>query len=233
MNLDMNTVPYAPNSHDSHTYHKLNFHVQHLHLSPSCNLLSILSSTYIRSDSVSNPSIAGFSFPAGDYIHHFMSLYQKFNSFHQCPKKLPHRFSWSESESFIGRFGFNKQFAQRLPLKEYFCRLRTIKYKVPDQYETSFWQWQAAGNRRWQSISAVYCILAGPVERLDVQMLFDPFEETFHLPTFPIKFSNGQVGMCEVIGQEPIDISRGIILIHNHTGVYPDTIGRFSVPSAW
>ncbi len=48
-----------------------------------------------------------------------------------------------------------------------------------------------------------------PVERLDVQMLLDPFEETFHLPTFPIKFSNGQVGMCEVIGQEPIDISRG------------------------
>ena len=57
----------------------------------------------------------------------------------------------------------------------------------------------------------------GPVERLDVQMLLDPFEETFHLPTFPIKFSNGQVGMCEVIGQEPIDISCGIILIHNHT----------------
>ncbi len=37
------------------------------------------------------------------------------------------------------------------------------------------------------------------------------------LANVPIKFSNGQVGMCEVIGQEPIDISRGIILIHNHT----------------
>ena len=95
-----------------------------------------------------------------------------------------------------------------------------------------------SGNGKQQVIAdgnpylRVYCILAGPVERLDVQMLLDPFEETFHLPTFPIKFSNGQVGMCEVIGQEPIDISRGIILIHNHTGVYPDTIGRFSVPSA-
>ncbi len=79
-----------------------------------------------------------------------------------------------------------------------------------------------AGNSKQQVLAdgnpylRVYCILAGSVERLDVQMLFDPFEETFHLPTFPIKFSNGQVRMCEVIGQEPIDISRGIILIHNH-----------------
>lgn len=80
-----------------------------------------------------------------------------------------------------------------------------------------------SGNGKQQVIAdgnpylRVYCILAGSVECLDVQMLFDPFEETFHLPTFPIKFSNGQVRMCEVIGQEPIDISRGIILIHNHT----------------
>jgi len=79
-----------------------------------------------------------------------------------------------------------------------------------------------SGNSKQQVIAdgnpylRVYCILAGSVERLDVQMLFDPFEETFHLPTFPIKFSNGQVRMCEVIGQKPIDIPRGIILIHNH-----------------
>lgn len=76
-----------------------------------------------------------------------------------------------------------------------------------------------SGNGKQQVIAdgdpylRVYRILAGSVERLDVQMLFDPFEETFHLPTFPIKFSNGQVGMCEVIGQEPIDISCGIIRI--------------------
>ena len=58
-----------------------------------------------------------------------------------------------------------------------------------------FWQWQAAGNRRWQSISASILHSGwSPAERLDVQMLLDPFEETFHLPTFPIKFSNGQVG---------------------------------------
>lgn len=80
-----------------------------------------------------------------------------------------------------------------------------------------------SGNGKQQVIAygnphlRVYRILAGSIERLDVQILFDPFEETFHLPTFPIKFSNGQVGMCEVIGQEPINITRGIILIHNHT----------------
>ena len=70
-----------------------------------------------------------------------------------------------------------------------------------------------SGNGKQQVIAdgnpylRVYCILAGPVERLDVQMLLDPFEETFHFANVPIKFSNGQVGMCEVIGQEPIDIS--------------------------
>ena len=43
-----------------------------------------------------------------------------------------------------------------------------------------------SGNGKQQVIAdgnpylRVYCILAGPVERLDVQMLLDPFEETFH-----------------------------------------------------
>ena len=32
-------------------------------------------------------------------------------------------------------------------------------------------------------------------------------------PTFPVKFSNGQVRMYEVVGQEPIDVSCGIVLI--------------------
>ena len=74
-----------------------------------------------------------------------------------------------------------------------------------------------SGNGKQQVIAdgnpylRVYRILAGSVERLDVQMLFDPFEETFHLPTFPIKFSIGQIRVCEVISQDPIDISRGII----------------------
>lgn len=50
----------------------------------------------------------------------------------------------------------------------------------------------------------VNCILARSVERLNVQMLLNPFEETFHLPMSPIKFSNSQVRMCKVVGQEPI-----------------------------
>ena len=71
------------------------------------------------------------------------------------------------------------------------------------------------------------CILAGSVERLNVQMLFDPFEETFHLPTFPVKFSNGQVRMCEVVGQEPIEVCCGIILIHNHAECIGIPLGGF------
>ena len=45
---------------------------------------------------------------------------------------------------------------------------------------------------------------------------FIHFEETFHLPTFPIEFCYGQVGVSEVVGQESIDIACGIILINDH-----------------
>ena len=40
------------------------------------------------------------------------------------------------------------------------------------------------GNRRWQSISASILHSGWSQNAYDVQMLFDPFEETFHLPTF-------------------------------------------------
>lgn len=45
---------------------------------------------------------------------------------------------------------------------------------------------------------------------------FIHFEETFHLPTFPIEFCYGQVGVSEVVGQESIDIACGIIIINDH-----------------
>ena len=45
------------------------------------------------------------------------------------------------------------------------------------------------------------CILARTIERLDVQPLLYPFEETFHLPAFPIEFCYSQVGVSEVVGQ--------------------------------
>ena len=59
-------------------------------------------------------------------------------------------------------------------------------------------------------------ILARSVERLDVQSLFYPFEEAFHLPAFPVKFCYGQVGMSEIISQESVYIASGIILINDH-----------------
>ena len=36
-----------------------------------------------------------------------------------------------------------------------------------------------------------YSILARSIERLDMQSLLNPFEETFHLPAFPIELCNG------------------------------------------
>ena len=61
-----------------------------------------------------------------------------------------------------------------------------------------------------------YCILARSVERLDVQSLLNPFEETFHLPAFPIEFSYGQVGVSEIVSQESIDIACVLILVNDH-----------------
>ena len=60
-----------------------------------------------------------------------------------------------------------------------------------------------------------YCILTRSIERLDMQSLLNPFEETFHLPAFPIELCNGQVGVSEIVTQESIDIVCGIILINN------------------
>ena len=62
----------------------------------------------------------------------------------------------------------------------------------------------------------VHCILGGPVESLDVQMLFDPFEEQLNLPTFTVQFRDGQwVFNYKVVGQETIDFTRLKVLIHN------------------
>ena len=43
-------------------------------------------------------------------------------------------------------------------------------------------------------------VLARSIERCDVQPLLYPFEETFHLPAFPIEFCDCQVRMSEVVG---------------------------------
>ena len=57
-------------------------------------------------------------------------------------------------------------------------------------------------------------IPARTIERLDMQPLLYPFEETFHLPAFPIEFCDSQVGVGEVVGQESIDIACSIIFIN-------------------
>src|SRR5438093_11760243 len=47
-----------------------------------------------------------------------------------------------------------------------------------------------------------YCILAGPVERLDAQVLLDPFEEQFHLPATLVDLRDGKCGEHKIVGQE-------------------------------
>jgi hypothetical protein len=45
-------------------------------------------------------------------------------------------------------------------------------------------------------------VLACAVERFDAQVLFDPFEEQFHLPAALVQPGNGQGGQIEVVRQE-------------------------------
>ena len=48
----------------------------------------------------------------------------------------------------------------------------------------------------------LHCVLALPVECLDPQMLFDPFEEEFHLPPRLVDPGDGKCGQDEVVGKE-------------------------------
>lgn len=57
-----------------------------------------------------------------------------------------------------------------------------------------------------------YSILARSIEQLDMQSLFDPFEETFHLPALSIEFRYSQVGMNEIVAQKSINVASSIIL---------------------
>ena len=40
------------------------------------------------------------------------------------------------------------------------------------------------------------------IKAFDPQVLFDPFEEQFDLPTTPIQVGDGQGGQFEIVGQE-------------------------------
>ena len=48
----------------------------------------------------------------------------------------------------------------------------------------------------------LYCVLCGPIKRLDAKVLFDPFEEQFDLPTTTIKLRDGDRGQRCIVGQE-------------------------------
>ena len=48
----------------------------------------------------------------------------------------------------------------------------------------------------------LYRVLGCSIERLDPQMLLDPFEEEFHLPATSVKLRDGQCWQGEVVGQE-------------------------------
>src|SRR5690554_496699 len=50
-----------------------------------------------------------------------------------------------------------------------------------------------------------------------MQVLFYPFEEKFHIPPLPIKFSYGESLVTRMVRNEAIHVSRGEIFIHNHT----------------
>jgi len=45
-------------------------------------------------------------------------------------------------------------------------------------------------------------VLGGPIERLDAQVLLDPFEEEFDLPAGLVELGDGPCGQIELIGQE-------------------------------
>jgi hypothetical protein len=46
----------------------------------------------------------------------------------------------------------------------------------------------------------LYCILTGTVERLDAQMLLDPFEEQLDLPATLVDLSDHKCRKGEVVG---------------------------------
>ena len=56
----------------------------------------------------------------------------------------------------------------------------------------------ADGSPDW----GLHGVLGVAVERLNSQVLFDPFEEQFDWPAAAMEFRDGQRGECEVVRQE-------------------------------
>src|ERR1035438_9934891 len=45
-------------------------------------------------------------------------------------------------------------------------------------------------------------VLAGAIERLDSQVLLDPFEEQFYLPTGLVDLGDGKCRKCEIVSEK-------------------------------
>src|SRR5665811_2536072 len=49
-----------------------------------------------------------------------------------------------------------------------------------------------------------HSVLGSAVEAFDAQVLLDPLEEQFHLPSAPVQGANGQRRQRKLVGQEPV-----------------------------
>ncbi len=58
-----------------------------------------------------------------------------------------------------------------------------------------------------------------------MQMLLDPFEEQFHVPTFAVEFCYGQGFITKMVGQETIDVACGEVFVSNHSQFFGITLG--------
>ena len=70
------------------------------------------------------------------------------------------------------------------------------------------------------------CILGRPIERLDMQMLLDPFEKRLDSPALPIQFCNGNCLKCEVIRQKSIHYVLREVLIDDQAQQIRVFLGR-------
>ena len=56
-------------------------------------------------------------------------------------------------------------------------------------------------------------------------MLFDPFEEQFHVPTFAVEFCYGQGFITEMVCQETVDVAGGEVFVSDHPQFFGITPG--------
>ena len=112
---------------------------------------------------------------------------------------------------------FVKKFIQRSPFKE------NLADVIREYVKILFDMIHLQSNNKQQVVTdgnpylCEDCILGRSIERLDVQVLLDPFEERLDGPAFSIQFSNGNSFKGEVIRQESIHYVLRKVLIDDQT----------------